>query len=250
MKHNHIAKKRFGQNFLNNDYIIREIIDLINPQKNDFIIEIGPGLAALTRPLLECVNPLHVVEIDRDIINFLSKQFGEQLIIHSGDALKFDYSFDNQQIRVVGNLPYNISTPLLFHLAEFANIIDMHFMLQKEVVERICAQPNSHAYGRLSVMLQYKFNCINLLAVGKENFDPMPKVESAIVKLKPKPKQEWQNIDPIKLNQIVTAAFNQRRKTVSNSLKNLIPQKKLIELGINPTARAENLTLEEYLKLS
>ena len=163
----HIAKKRFGQNFLNDDYVISSIISIINPKPEDFIVEIGPGLAALTKPLLEKLPSLHVVELDRDIISFLKNNFSNNLIIHEGDALKFNYTFDNNKIRIVGNLPYNISTPLLFHLAEFENVVDMHFMLQKEVVERICAAPDCSDYGRLSIMLQYKFDCHKMLDVGK-----------------------------------------------------------------------------------
>ncbi|MFN7094931.1 MAG: 16S rRNA (adenine(1518)-N(6)/adenine(1519)-N(6))-dimethyltransferase RsmA [Burkholderiales bacterium] len=246
----HLAKKRFGQNFLQDQYIINEIIRLINPQADEFILEIGPGLAALTKPLLEQVKQLHVVEIDRDIIHYLSHQFGANLIIHAGDALKFDYSFAGRTLRVIGNLPYNISTPLLFHLAEFSNIQDMHFMLQKEVVERICASPNSSDYGRLSIMLQYKFYCTKLLEVSKKCFEPQPKVESAIVRLKPRPKAEWEQVKAKRLNQIVTAAFSQRRKTISNSLKNLLTKETLDLLNIDAKKRAENLSVAEYLSLA
>lgn len=251
----HIAKKRFGQNFLNDDYIIGQIVNIINPQSNDFLVEIGPGLAALTRPLLEKVKQLQVIELDRDIISFLEKNFGDNLIINSGDALKFDYSFkdqlaDKQKIRVVGNLPYNISTPLLFHLADFRNIADMHFMLQKEVVDRICAMPNNGDYGRLSIMLQYRFNCLKMLDVQKEAFTPAPKVESAIVRLQPKPIEDWQQVDEKKLNHIVTTAFSQRRKTISNSLKTVIDKESLAKLGIDDKKRAENISVDEYLKLA
>ena len=245
------AKRRFGQNFLHDDYIIGEIIRIIHPCATDFIVEIGPGLAALTRPLLTYVNPLHVVEIDRDMIAYLKAQFGEQLIIHAADALRFDYSFPNvAKIRIVGNLPYNISTPLLFHLAQFNNIVDMHFMLQKEVVERICAKPDTHSYGRLTVMLQYRFDCCKMLDVAKECFQPMPQVESAIVRLVPKEKALWQDIDEKKLNLVVTKAFSGRRKTISNSLKNLISVATLQELGIDTKKRAENITVAEYIALS
>lgn len=251
MSTKHIVKKRFGQNFLNNDYIIHEIIKLINPKSDDFIVEIGPGLAALTLPLSEITKPLHVIEIDRDIVQILNKKFSDDnLIIHSADALKFDYSSFKKLIRVVGNLPYNISTPLLFHLASFNNITDMHFMLQKEIVERICAISDCHAYGRLSVMLQSKFICTNLLHVEKTNFTPMPKVESAIIRLKPRPEDEWQNIDFLKLNKIVTMAFNQRRKTISNSLKSLFSLDLLNELKIDSKKRAENLSVAEFIMLT
>ncbi len=249
----HIAKKRFGQNFLNDTYIIDQIIDIINPKPDDFLVEIGPGLAALTKPLLTKVTRLHVVELDRDIISFLKSNFTDNLLIHAGDALKFDYAFTNettQKIRVVGNLPYNISTPLLFHLAEFENILDMHFMLQKEVVERICAAPGNGDYGRLSIMLQYKFDCHKMLDVGRECFTPSPKVESAIVRLKPKARELWQSVDEKRLNHIVTSAFSKRRKTIRNSLNNIISLDTLAALGIDQNKRAENLSVDEYLKLA
>lgn len=255
MSSHHIAKKRFGQNFLKDDYVINEIISIINPKKTDFVVEIGPGLAALTRPLLDELNQLHVVEIDRDIIQFLTNNFGDELIIHAGDALKFDYSFSDtllpeQKVRVVGNLPYNISTPLLFHLGNFTNIQDMHFMLQKEVVERICAKPNNGDYGRLSVMLQYKFDCQKMLDVSADAFEPRPKVESAIVRLKPKAHELWKGVDAVKLNHIVTSAFSKRRKTINNSLKNVLEREALEKLGIDLNKRAENLSVDEYLKLA
>ncbi len=248
------AKKRFGQNFLQDEYVINRIVELINPVWDDFMIEIGPGLGALTKPILYHLDHLHVIEIDFDIIAYLKKIYtNKEITIHQGDALKFDYKFNElyntaPQIRVVGNLPYNISTPLLFYLAKFDNIIDMHFMLQKEVVERICAKPNCNNYGRLSVMLQYRFNCLNLLHVAPESFYPRPKVESAIVRLIPK--KEHPIIDEKKLNHIVTNAFNKRRKAISNSLKNIISMESFERLGIEPNLRAENLTVEQFIQLS
>lgn len=245
----HIPKKRFGQNFLINTHIIDQIVEIISPKSTDFIVEIGPGLGALTRPILKHVPHLNVIEIDRDIISYLEKNLDKELTIHALDALKFDFNnFSNNSIRVIGNLPYNISTPLLFHLSCFSNIQDMHFMLQKEVVERICASPNTKDYGRLSVMLQYQFNCTKMLDVNKECFNPAPKVESAIVRLIPKLKDNL--IDAKKLNLVVTAAFNQRRKTISNSLKNIILPETLIVRGIDPKKRAENLSVAEYVALS
>lgn len=245
------AKKRFGQNFLVNPYIINEIISIINPQPNDYIIEIGPGFGALTKKLIEYCHNIEAIEIDRDIIKTLHDAFkNKQIIIHNRDALKFDFTFNNKSIRIVGNLPYNISTQLLFHLAQFNNIIDMHFMLQKEVADRICAKPNNHEYGRLSIMMQYKFHCKKMLDIDKNNFDPMPKVQSAIIKLVPKEKSAWENINIKALNKVVTCAFNHRRKTLNNSLKSLVSYNTLHELNIDTNKRAENITIEEYLKLS
>jgi 16S rRNA (adenine1518-N6/adenine1519-N6)-dimethyltransferase len=248
----HIAKKRFGQNFLSDDYVINQIVTIISPQIQDNIVEIGPGLGALTMPILDRVDQLNVIEIDRDIISYLdaNRSNFEGLTINEGDALTFDFLSLGSKLRVVGNLPYNISTPLLFYLATFQNIVDMHFMLQKEVVERICAKPGCGAYGRLSVMLQVKFECFKMLSVSKDCFTPKPQVESAIIRMIPKPSSFWQMIQMNKLNQITTLAFNQRRKTISNSLKQCFTQDKLRELGIDPALRAENLSVEDYILLS
>lgn len=244
----HIPRKRFGQNFLKDDYVINEIIRLINPKPSEHIIEIGPGLAALTIPLIESGCHLEVVELDRDIVNSLTEKFGSKIIIHSGDALKFDYSFNQQAIRVVGNLPYNISTPLLFHLTQFHNIIDMHFMLQREVVERICATPHNSSYGRLSVMLQYRYQCTRVLNVSRDAFTPAPQVESAIVKLKPLVIAKV--VDEKLLNKVVTAAFGQRRKTIANSLKNIITLETLETLNMDSKLRAENLSVDDFVNLA
>ena len=246
----HIPRKRFGQNFLQDQYIIEQIIQCINPQPDQTLLEIGPGLAALTKPLLDRLNHLDVIELDRDIISFLRKNFTpEQLTIHEGDALKFDYSFANRNIRVIGNLPYNISTPLLFHLATFANIQNMTFMLQKEVVDRICAKPNTSDYGKLSVMLQYKFKCRKLLDVPPESFFPAPKIDSAIVYLEPRTDYAWSQINETNLQKLVSQAFSQRRKTINNTLKGLITNQQLAELNIDPQQRAENLSINDYLNL-
>ena len=247
----HTPKKRFGQNFLQDQYIIQQIIRIINPTSEQHIIEIGPGLGALTTPLLECVDRLDLVEIDRDIISHLkSIYFTPKLTIFEGDALKFNFNLEQKSIRVVGNLPYNISTPLLFHLSKFDNIIDMHFMLQKEVVDRICATPNNGDYGRLTVMLQYKYTCTKMIDVSAKSFHPAPKVESAIVRLVPKLKSDWQDINEIKLNHVVTNAFSQRRKTILNSLKNVFTKEQLINAGIDISKRAENITVDQYIALS
>ena len=185
----HVAKKRFGQNFLTDQGIINSLVDAINPQPKDLMVEIGPGLGALTQPLLKKLNHLHVVEIDRDIIQWMESFYDlSKLIIHNSDALKFNFAelaklSPDHKIRVTGNLPYNISTPILFHLLDNVNsIIDMHFMLQKEVVERMVAEPSNSEYGRLSVMLQYRLKMEYLITVPPEAFDPAPKVESAFVR--------------------------------------------------------------------
>ena len=247
----HIPRKRFGQNFLQDQSIIHQIIECINPQHGQNIVEIGPGLAALTKPLIDKLGSLSVVELDRDIIEFLEKNFNRQEItIFQGDALKFDFTFGDLPIRVVGNLPYNISTPLLFHLSNFQNIQDMTFMLQKEVVDRICARISTSDYGKLSIMLQYKYKCRQLLEVPPESFYPAPKVNSAIVSLTPRTDYNWENVDENKLRKVVYQSFSQRRKTISNCLKPLFNQEKLLSMGINPQLRAENLTIEDYIKLS
>lgn len=248
--HSHRAKKRFGQNFLVDEYIIHQIVRAIDPKPTDRIVEIGPGLGAITKPILELIDHLDVIELDRDIIGYLKKTLADKIMIHEGDALKFDYSFNNQPIRIVGNLPYNISTPLLFHLAQFENIVDMHFMLQKEVAERICAKHSSNDYGRLSVMLQVKFKCYSIIEVGPESFYPAPKVESSFIKMVPKPIEQWKYLDLDKLNQVVSRAFNQRRKTIANSLKPLFTTEQLEQLGLDIKKRPENLSVEEYIKLS
>ena len=247
----HTPRKRFGQNFLQDQFIISQIIDCIHPLPNENIVEIGPGLAALTKPLMELIDHIDLIEIDRDIVSYLQTTLpADKITIHEGDALNFDYSFNNQQIRVIGNLPYNISTPLMFHLAKFDNVKDMTFMLQKEVVDRICAKVNSKDYGKLTVMLQYKFKCTKLLEVPATAFYPAPKVESAILKLQPRTDYAWQEVDQNKLNLIVSTAFNQRRKTIHNSLKSLVSNEQMISENINPQLRAENLSLEDFLKLT
>ena len=187
----HIARKRFGQNFLQDPQIVADIVGAVNPPRDGQVVEIGPGLGALTVPLMARVDHLHVVEIDRDLIARLKKQYPkDKLTIHEGDALEFDFGQLGPNLQIVGNLPYNISTPLLFHLASFAPMVrDMHFMLQKEVVERMVALPGESEYSRLSVMLQYRFYMDWLLDVPPESFDPAPKVDSAVVRLIPRPRR-------------------------------------------------------------
>ncbi|HZV54171.1 MAG TPA: 16S rRNA (adenine(1518)-N(6)/adenine(1519)-N(6))-dimethyltransferase RsmA [Rhodocyclaceae bacterium] len=248
----HAPRKRFGQNFLVSPGVIRNIVEAIAPRAGDVIVEIGPGLGALTEPLLEKIDHLHVVEIDRDLIARLRQRFApERLTIHEGDALEFDFSSLGGSLRVVGNLPYNISTPLLFHLANFADSVrDMHFMLQKEVVDRMVAAPGTADYGRLSVMLQYRFDMERLFVVPPGAFNPAPKVDSAIVRLLPKPKAALAARDEALLAKLVLAAFGQRRKMLRNNLRDLVDEPRLIAAGIAPTARAEELAVTDYVRLA
>ncbi|MGE5492596.1 MAG: 16S rRNA (adenine(1518)-N(6)/adenine(1519)-N(6))-dimethyltransferase RsmA [Actinomycetota bacterium] len=248
----HIARKRFGQNFLIDQGIISGIVSAIDPKRDDTLVEIGPGLGALTEPLLQRLDHLHVVEIDRDLIARLKKRHSpERVTVHEGDALAFDFSSVGKDLRLVGNLPYNISTPLLFHLAGFADQVrDMHFMLQKEVVERMVAVPGDSEFSRISVMLQYRFHLEWLLDVPPESFDPAPKVQSAVVRLIPKAKEELNAKDEAVLSRVVTAAFSQRRKMLRNTLKGILDDAGFTALGITPTARAEDLAVDDYVRIA
>ena len=252
----HKAKKKFGQNFLVDEQIIADIIAAIRPEPEDNMVEIGPGLGALTRPLLKKLNHLHVVEIDRDIIARLENDYPQdspksKLTIHAGDALEFDFSTLAAPLRIVGNLPYNISSPLLFHFAAYAErITDMHFMLQNEVVERMVAEPSTPEYGRLSVMLQYRFFMEKLLDVPPESFRPAPKVNSAIVRMLPLPASEILVRNEKLFVAIVRTAFGQRRKTLRNTLRGYLDEIAFEKLGINPQLRAENLAVADFIKVA
>lgn len=253
----HFARKRFGQNFLHDDYIIESIVAAIQPKADQALVEIGPGLAALTVPVSKYVDHLTVVEIDRDLASRLidNPLLNNKLTVIEQDALTFDFNELKQQLgkplRVFGNLPYNISTPLMFHLFEYANIItDMHFMLQKEVVTRLVAAPNSKDYGRLSVMAQYFCQIIPVLEVPPTSFKPAPKVDSAVVKLIPYKEKPYQLNDVKILSRVTTEAFNQRRKTIRNSLSNMFTVEQLVELNIDPNLRAENITVQQYCQLA
>ncbi|MGC3837327.1 16S rRNA (adenine(1518)-N(6)/adenine(1519)-N(6))-dimethyltransferase RsmA [Moritella viscosa] len=226
----HTAKKRFGQNFLHDAYVIGQIVASINPQKGENLIEIGPGLGALTEPVSACLDKMTVVELDRDLAERLEQHpvLSKKLDINQADAMRFDFNQlikPNTKMRIFGNLPYNISTPLMFHLFEFhEDIQDMHFMLQKEVVQRLAASHNTKSYGRLTVMTQYYCNVTPVL--------PHPAKSLKV------------------LNHVVTSAFNQRRKTIRNSLKKVISVEDIESLGINVSLRPENLTLENYVTLA
>lgn len=248
----HVARKRFGQNFLVDRGIIAAIISAIGPQKDQNIVEIGPGLGAITEPLMARLDHLDVVEIDRDLIARLKKQHTpERMTIHEGDALNFDFATIGTNLRLVGNLPYNISTPLLFHLASYVGIVhDMHFMLQKEVVERMVAVPGDTDFSRISVMLQYRFHIEWLIDVPPESFDPPPKVQSAFVRLIPKDISQLKAKNPAKFAQVVQTAFSQRRKMLRNTLKTILSDAGFAELGIVPTCRAEDVTVDDYVRIA
>jgi 16S rRNA (adenine1518-N6/adenine1519-N6)-dimethyltransferase len=250
----HVARKRFGQNFLHDDNVLTAITESINPRPDDTMVEIGPGLAAMTDQLTRTLKHMHVVELDRDLVARLEKRFTrEKLTIHSGDALKFDFGSipvpEGQKLRIVGNLPYNISSPLLFHLATFAPLVqDQHFMLQKEVVERMVAEPGSKVYGRLSVMLQWRYQMALLFVVPPEAFDPPPKVDSAIVRMVPIAKPLA--CDEATLEAVVQKAFSQRRKVIRNCLSGMFTEEQIIAAGIDPTLRPESVGLAQYVALA
>ena len=242
----HKARKRFGQNFLIDRQVIERIVSTISPNKEDDIVEIGPGKGAITFPLLEKLDKLNVVEIDRDLIALLHSKLNVKLIVHEADALSFDYGQISNNLRIVGNLPYNVSSPILFHLlSQKDNVIDMTFMLQKEVVDRIVSKNNCKTFGRLSVVMQSFFDVELIFTVPRESFMPQPKIESAIVYLKTRQKPL---IDDIKLlEKVVKICFSQRRKTLKNCLKSYLDQK---QTEIDLSQRAEMLSVENFITLT
>ena len=241
----HQPRKRFGQNFLVDHRIINQIISTISPKNDDSIIEIGPGKGAITFPIIEYLDHLSVIEIDRDLVSMLKSKEQEKLTIFQADALTFDFSQISNKLRVIGNLPYNISSPLLFHLLDYRKqIIDMTFMLQKEVVDRIVAPPGSKTYGRLSVMMQAFYEVELMFVVPKESFEPQPKIESAILYLKTREQPLVKNSKP--LEEIVKLAFSQRRKTLKNCLKSVLNQS---QTEIDLSQRAEMLSTENFVTL-
>lgn len=254
-KAGHQARKRFGQNFLHDPGVIERIIRAINPGPDDSIVEIGPGLGALTEEIL-AVNPrLQVVELDRDLIPVLRTKFFNypEFRIHEADALKFDFSqlMVDRPLRIIGNLPYNISTPLIFHLLGQAGVVqDMHFMLQKEVVQRMAAVPGDNNYGRLGIMTQYFCKVQPLFEVGPGAFRPAPKVESAIVRLVPHGTLPHPARDLTTLQAVVRTAFNARRKTLRKALGSMVSVAQLQSLGISDGLRPENLGLADYVAIA
>ena len=255
LSNHHRPRKRFGQNFLNDPEVVERIIRVIDPHPDEHLVEIGPGLGALTRPLLSAIGNLDVVEIDRDVIPLLKESCGTygELRIHNQDVLKFDFTSlaAGHALRVIGNLPYNISSPLIFHLLEQLPVIhDMHFMLQREVAERLAATPATEHYGRLSVMVQWRCSVQLLFNVGPAAFNPAPKVDSAVVKLTPHRQSPIHVNDDKRFAKLVKQAFSQRRKTLRNTLKGLLTAEEIAALSIDPMRRAETLSLNEYALLS
>ncbi len=258
MKHKrHIARKRFGQHFLTDQVILQHLVDRFAPRPDQLIVEIGPGRGALTRALLEQVPRLIAVELDRDLVNELKQHYApNRLQVVQSDILRFDLRSclvpgkEKQKIRLIGNLPYNISTPLIFHLLPFHDAIeDMVFMVQKEVAVRLTATPGSKNYGRLSIMTGLDLDCQTLFDVPPQAFTPPPKVHSTVIRLTPK-KQRPDRVNREVLNRIVTTAFAQRRKTIRNALQPVLSEDRLTAAGIDPDKRAENLSIEQYIALS
>lgn len=250
----HVARKRFGQNFLHDQQVINRIISSIAPKPTDLLVEIGPGQAALTRPLLDSGAELHLIELDRDLVTRLEEKFAGEpnITIHSCDALKANIPelTGHRPFRLIGNLPYNISTPLIFHVLQWNElVIDMHFMLQKEVVDRMAAGPGSKAYGRLGIMLGCYMNIEALFDVPPEAFDPPPKVHSAIVRLDPLPDGTYPIDNEAKLSTLVATAFMQRRKTVRNSLRKEADAADFDAVGIDAGLRPEQIAIGDYVRL-
>jgi 16S rRNA (adenine1518-N6/adenine1519-N6)-dimethyltransferase len=249
----HRPRKRFGQHFLTDPGVIDAIIASIAPQKDDIIVEIGPGQGAITRPLAARTGCLHLIELDRDLVARLKQQYPDDgnVTVHEADALKFDFAALGNSLRVVGNLPYNISTPLLFHLLDYRQYVaDMHFMLQKEVVDRMAAAPGSKAYGRLSIMLGCHFQIDALFDVDRQAFDPPPDVTSAIVRLAPLPAGTYAIDDERQFAKLVAQAFSQRRKTIRNSLRTMVDEATLVAAGIDPGLRPEAIAIADYVRLA
>ena len=249
----HRPRKRFGQHFLSDPGIIDAIVQAIDPRPDDTIVEIGPGHGAITEPLAKRAGHLHCVELDRDLAAVLRHRFEarDNVTVHEADALAFDFCSLGDSLRIVGNLPYNISTPLLFHLVDSRDCItDMHFMLQKEVVDRMTAGPGSKAYGRLGIMLRCHFSVEALFDVGPQSFDPPPAVVSAVARLVPLGSSRPAIDDEDLLRRLVATAFSQRRKTLRNALKTLLDDKELRSLGIDPGKRPETIPISAYVALA
>lgn len=248
----HIARKRFGQHFLHDEGVIEAIVRAIVPGRDDNMVEIGPGMSALTGPLLDRLDHLTVIEIDRDLAARLGNLYpSDRLSVLQGDALEVDFRTLGTQLRVVGNLPYNISSPLLFHLAEYADLVlDQHFMLQREVVDRMTAQPSTADYGRLSVMLQARYRMYKLFDVDPEAFDPPPRVMSSVVRMVPLPADRLKPVSQAAFASLVTRSFGQRRKMLRRVLSDWMPLIDWDRAGVNPASRAEELSVAQFIALS
>ena len=252
----HRARKRFGQNFLHDPQVIGRIVKAIAPKPGDVLVEIGPGLGALTEPVAELSGHLTVVELDRDLAQRLTQHptLASKLTVHQADAMKFDFTAlaqNSKKLKIFGNLPYNISTPLLFHLFQYADLIEnMHFMLQKEVVQRMTAVHGSKAFGRLSVMTQYYCEAMPVVEVGPGAFKPAPKVDSAVVRLLPRAVAERAAVPAEVLNRVCLEAFNQRRKTLRNCFSNFASAEQLEQLGLNPGLRPEQLAVADFVRVA
>jgi 16S rRNA (adenine1518-N6/adenine1519-N6)-dimethyltransferase len=248
----HVPRKRFGQHFLADPAIVERIIGAIDPRHGDHLVEIGPGLGALTEPLIDRLDHLHVVEIDRDLSERLRARYpAARLTVHQADALEFDFAALPAPLRMVGNLPYNISSPLLFRAAGVATrCADLHFMLQREVVDRMVAAPSAAEYGRLSVMLQYRFRIERLFDVPPGSFRPAPKVHSAVVRLVPRPVEELDAVSEAGLSRVVAQAFSMRRKMLKNTLADLLSGSELADIGIDSRKRAQELPVAAFVTIA
>ncbi|MFQ5608660.1 MAG: 16S rRNA (adenine(1518)-N(6)/adenine(1519)-N(6))-dimethyltransferase RsmA [Woeseiaceae bacterium] len=249
----HRPRKRFGQHFLRDPGVTAAIVDAISPTGTDTVVEIGPGPGAITAPIAKIAHQTHLVELDRDLAAQLRTQYSanDRVTVHEADALRFDFTSLGGELRIVGNLPYNISTPLLFYLLEQRQCIrDMHFMLQKEVVDRMAASPGSKAYGRLGIMLQCWFEIDALFDVDRAAFEPPPDVTSAVVRLTPKPDSEVAIDDPVLLSTVVAAAFSRRRKTLRNALAGKLDTDDFDALDIDPSLRPENIAFGDWVRIA
>jgi 16S rRNA (adenine1518-N6/adenine1519-N6)-dimethyltransferase len=249
----HRPRKRFGQHFLIDSEVISQIVEAIAPIADDTLVEIGPGQGAITHALAARSRALHAIEFDRDLAAELRRHFAanERVTVHEGDAMKFDYASLGEDLRIAGNLPYNISTPLLFHLVEYrGHIRDMHFMLQKEVVERITASPGNKAYGRLTVMLGCFMESVPLFDVGPDAFRPPPKVMSSVIRMRPHATHVFDTGNPGALSRLVMHAFSKRRKTLRNALKGHVSDQQFADCGIDPGARPEQIAIAQWVALS
>ena len=251
--YSHRARKRFGQNFLHDRGVVTRIVDAIDPRSGQALVEIGPGRAALTGALIQRAGHIRAIEIDRDLAAALRERFSAgELTLIEADALKLNWcDIASAPLRIVGNLPYNISTPLLFALLPIAErVIDQHFMLQKEVVDRMVAAPGSKTYGRLSVMLQFRYRLIKLFDVPRGAFTPAPQVTSSLVRMQPRAVSELPEIDANSFARVVASAFGQRRKTLRNALSPLLGADHIAAAGVDPKARAETLSVQNFVNLT